>query len=219
MIPCPLPIIIHYHYPSTNTCTDVGGANTMVISQVPSGTACQTSSCTPYSGGGGSYSATCSGSTLSPVGTVTTGYAIMSISFASTDTTCKVPLQAVIYPVGVCIATYGSSTSSAASGGMKLTADAPTATAPYGILYISMYSSVTCTGTYLTSYQLPTSQQTCTYNAATVTDPASYSQGYFYSPIIPTPPASTGSYATAMVYSGATCTGTPTAIVLLQTTA
>ena len=107
--------------------------------------------------------------------------------------------------------TYGSSSDSAASGGVKYSADSS------GYLYASMYSTTTCTGTATSSHQLPTNQQACTYNAADAYNSERYNKYYFYSATLPTPPAGVA-WTQQTVYHSTTCTGTPTYILIQQTT-
>ena len=84
---------------------------------------------------------TCAGfSSTTAGGTITTGYAVTTASFAATDKQCQTPTSGSLVPLGVC-KVVPSTTSQPASISYKLSADSN------GNLYYTLYGNTACQGT------------------------------------------------------------------------
>ena len=128
-------------------------------------------------------------SVVSGPGSVTTGYAVLNVNYAASDTTCTGKFTSgSAYILGVCIPAGGSST-----GGYKYTADTS------GAIYQSYYSSSTCSGSPSSTYTFaPTFCGSCTASGCSST--------WQYSSDTQT---SGSTYQIYSYYSGATCSGSP----------
>ena len=150
---------------------------------------CTPGACTSVDGGMSSK-LDCVGYATAAVaaGTVTTGYATLSASFASTDSSCKTPSSSVVRPLNVCIPNSDSQA-------YKLTANSD------GSLFTSFYSNLACSGAITTT--VPYTKQPC---ACTTTGCAL--SGVYAGTALPS--TKQGVFVTTQTqYAGSTCTGTP----------
>ena len=173
-----------YYYP-TSTCT-----GSWYAASIYQTTSCSASTTCKSSSSGIGSTSTCTGATT---GSITSGYAIISANYASTDTSCSSPTNFMVYPLNSCIQSYSSSNSGTATGGLKASADSN------GNLYYSSYSSGTCSGTPISSAAFsPKSGCTCTSSSCSI--------NFYYSATLPTV---SGASQVTTVYSGSTtCSGT-----------
>ena len=136
---------LYKSYQNATTCA--GSASYLYVAQGP----CRTSPCAAQDMGGDNttsmsipmQSATTCPNAL-PVGTVKTGFAVMSANYASTDTSCaSTPTSVTYYPVGKCL--LSTSSDGTTSGSYMYTADSGKN------LFASYYdyssTGNTCTGT------------------------------------------------------------------------
>ena len=185
------------YYNSESSCT--GTPYSIMVQQT---SACSTSTCiVRQSHHTSSSSCSSGGVATTTVGTVTTGFAIAAASYASTDTTCSSPVAYTIYPLSSCIPTSSSSHDDTSRGGAIGTADAN------GNIYVSYYSSKTCTGT-------STSSSAAAKVGCTCSSTGCYT-AWTYSATVP---ALSGTYQTTTGYSGSSCSsGTRQYLALQQT--
>ena len=121
---------------SGSTC---GSGTAMYVTVQPT-SYCYSQSCTASNGV--YYSSTCAGASA---GTVTSGYALASSTYATADTTCSTPLSSFYYALGACV-------SIGTNSAIKFTADTA------GKIYYASFSSSTCSSTTATAnYQYPSS--------------------------------------------------------------
>ena len=131
------------------------------------------------------YSYSCIGASggITTPGSITTGYALATAIFASTDSKCTDPISGTIYAVGVCI-------SNSASSSLMITADSS------NNLYSSNYATSACSGT-----------PTAVYAVATVVCSATSTKGYtkenYY--LGASLLAPTTAYSLTYTYPGASC--------------
>ena len=163
--------------------------------------ACSTQSCAVSTGYSTSTTCSSNGVAATTVGTITTGYAIAYVIYATSDTTCSTPLEYNVYPLGTCLLYSSLSNSPTATGGVIGSADAN------GNIYATYYSSsTTCAGTPSSTSAVAKSGCTCSSTGC--------STAFSYSATVPT---LSGAYQTNTVYSGSSCGGTQQQIVLKQT--
>ena len=167
----------------TSTCSGGVGKLKYIYMQFtqPSCSATCTSSTDSRSGTILSFQSACQGTAASPTaaptsGIVTTGYAVVSATFASTDTTCTAGVvSGTAYRLGVCIPSYDTSTA-LPTGAFIASADSQ------GRIYVNSYTSTTCTGKPAYATAVPYVPCSCT--------PSACSNGFIYVSSLPTTSAS-----------------------------